>query len=248
MNQMQDGIRPDLLLMEDGQLFQETMQKLFVDEVNGAPYFWIAATPRNLNPRLLELDSQEAREVVRTTPGSRSAGWNMAFLETPRRTREGLTRGYKDYAFLSIFENGHMEFWSPLDLHFCWMQSNKEFQRRPRLYPNAVVKYPTTFLRLYEALIRTTSLDSEIDILMCYLNVGGYVLLPGMPGSRTFQFGMEHARPFEESRIQVSLTAMGNFNPDETAYDLIRPLYHAFRLEEAAIPFFDRSERRFIFE
>ena len=41
-----------------------------------------------------------------------------------------------------------MEFWAPLNDHFCWRQSDEEFERELKLYPFPVIEYPVAFTKL----------------------------------------------------------------------------------------------------
>ncbi len=130
---------------------------------------------------------------------------------------------------------------------FLHHQTPEEIRTKPRLYPYPVVEYPATFLRLYGALAEKLSLRGDSIVWMVYRNIAGHYLRPGAPRSIDFDFPVEEPRPIEKDRLFFSAT----FNPtaptDEVAFSLVKQLYAAFALPESAVPFFNRSTRKFSF-
>ena len=121
----------------------------------------------------------------------------MAGLDHIRqRSLNGIELGTKEYEYLEVFENGHLEFWTPLDDHFCWRQSAEEQQIRPRLYPYPVAEYPVSFLRLTAALLDNAGYSEEMVIQLEYRNAGGYILRPGQPGHFDFDSPLDPSTPF----------------------------------------------------
>ncbi|GAI42362.1 unnamed protein product, partial [marine sediment metagenome] len=150
----------------------------------------------------------------------------------------GIRRGIKDFEYLELLKNGHMEFWTPLDEHFCYKQSKEEFSKRPTLYPYPVIEYPVTFLRLYKELVSKVLIESSLLINLCYVNIKGYNLLPYRPGSIGFTF-RETSRVYDERHIILpEMNVKSEFNSDKTAYDLIEQVFNSFGLEAKVIPFF----------
>lgn len=158
------------------------------------------------------------------------------------RFADGIKRRDRDEEYLELLSNGHMEFWTPLDEHFCWRQSQEEFRIRPRLYPYPVTEYPATFLRLFGAIIHNLGIAGDFLIDLQYMNLQGYILLPYAPNAIGFMSGHETAKPFADKHLEVPRASVrSDFEPDRTAYDLIRIVYAAFGLEAEAIPFFTRD-------
>ena len=150
----------------------------------------------------------------------------------------GIRRGIKNFGYLELLKNGHMEFRIPLDEHFCHMQSEEEFSKRPTLYPYPVIEYPVTFLRLYGELVKKVPIESALLINLCYVNVKEYNLLPYRPGSYGFIF-RETSRVYDEQHIILpEMTVEREFDPDKTAYGLIEQVFNSFGLEAKVIPFF----------
>jgi len=234
--------RSDILIRStDGDALAEARRERFEEEVGDQPFLWLASTPANPRQRLIDLDAPEIASLLSTPPGSRHGGWNMAGLDRNRRkTLTGVELGIKEYRWLDIFENGHLEFWAALDDHFCWMQSPEEQRVRPRLYPYPVVEYPVSFLCLAAALLESTDYSGELLIQLQYRNVGGYTLRPGHPGG--FDFAFDSSGPFTESHLLVGPVRVdAPLEPDEVALDLLRIVYRAFGYGVERIPFRDSS-------
>jgi len=207
-------------------------------EIDGKPYFWIAATPTSLNRTALDVDSSEIRGIITAPPGSRTHGWNMELGARIENITDGIERGTKDYEYMVLYRNAHMEFWVPLDQHFCWTQKAKEFESRPGLYPYPVVEYPVTFLWLYKAILQLSRLQGNFIINLRYLNLRGYRLRPYAPRQVGYMFADEVA-PFQYDHLSLPpLEIDHSFNPDTTAYQLLGQVYSAFGLSSETIPFY----------
>ena len=239
-----------LVRSDDGLLLAEVLRERFRNEVGGSPFLWLSATPVTPRPRLIDVDSAEIVATLSTPPGSRPEGWNMAGLDHRfRRSLTGLELGTKEYEYLEVFENGHLEFWTPLDEHFCWRQSPEERKRRPRLYPYPVVEYPVSFLRLASALLEVVGYADEIMVQLEYRNVSGYILRPGQPGSPDFELPLISSVPFAGSHLFVGpIRVSGNpaLEPDRVAFDLLKLVYRAFDIGTEGIPFW-KSDGTFSF-
>jgi hypothetical protein len=209
----------------------------------------MAATPAHPRGNLLDVDSDQVRRIIQKPPGSRLAGWNMgADYSAVERFSEGIYRGRKDARYLALLENGHMEFWTPLDEQFCYGQSVEEFRSRPRLYPYPVTEYPATFLKLYRAIVDVAEIGNEFLIGLRYWNLKGYILLPYAPRSHRFRFPLSSPMPFAHQHLLVPRRKVASdFQPDEIAYDLVKRVYASFGLEAATIPFYNTEARRFDF-
>lgn len=240
---------PQFLAIEDGSLLADAATRRFEAEIGIDPYFRIAATPAHPNADLVDVDSESVQKLVRDPPGSRPNGWNMrTSYYLAERFAEGIRQGEKDSRYLEILSNGHMEFWAPLGDLFCWRQSPEEFRTQPRLYPYAVTEHPAAFLRLYRKLVDMLEINDDFLLDIYYRNLKGYVLLPHAPDTFWFRFPGSQVRRFEMQHLVVPRkTVSSDFQPDETAYDLVKTVYASFGLGEEAIPFYDKEEERFDF-
>lgn len=249
---LEDRVRtggPGLTETADGEIIARLARKRFEDQVADSPYYWIAATPLEAQPGSIPVEDDDLRELLRDPPGSRRDGWNMeAIRETVHRTGEGLRRGDRKSRYLEITENGHLEFWTPLDAHFCWGQSEEEFQSRPRLNPFPLVEYPVTFLRLYRTLSGRYAIDGDVLFQYEYRNLRGYVLRPFHPRSIRYMAMATPDNPYEGDHFALGPSQQANdFHPEQLALELLQPLYGAFGFEPWMIPFFDEEDEKFVF-
>lgn len=229
-----------LLRTDDGSLLADVMRERFEQEVGSTPFLWLGATPVAPRPSLIPVDQEEIGAILSAPPESRRDGWNMGGLgRTRRRSLTGVELGAKAYKYLEVFENGHMEFWAPLDDRFCWMQSEEERRARPRLYPYPVVEYPVSFLRLAAALMDSVGYSDEVLLQLEYRNVRGYSLRPGQPDEIRFLLP-DDTTPFDEQHLRIAPRSVSaNFRPDEVAFDLLVHVYRAFGVAPEGIPFRD---------
>lgn len=246
--EIQEAIVPRFLSIEDGDTLADETFRRFSKEVGAQPFFRISITSTTPKADLIDVDSESIRALVDNPPGSRSAGWNMkTTYHQIERFADGIRRGDKNWAYLELLSNCHMEFWAPLNENFCWRQSPEEFSRRPRLYPYPVVEYPTTFLRLYRPIADSLRTANDFIVDLRYINLGGYILAPYAPNAVGFMSADRYSKPFEGKHLLVPRKPIKNdFDPDKTAYGLVRTVYAAFGFDESAIPFFS-DEGRFDF-
>ena len=231
-----------LLRADDGSLLANVMRERFEQEVGRTPFLWLGATPVAPRPSLIPVDQAEIGSLLSAPPESRRDGWNMGGLGcTRRRSLTGVELGAKAYKYLEVFENGHLEFWAPLD-RFCWMQSEQERRVRPRLYPYPVVEYPVSFLRLAAALLDRVGYSDEVLLQLEYRNVRGYSLRPGQPDEIRFLLS-DDTTPFEEQHLRIAPRPVpATFRPDEVAFDLLVHVYRAFGVDPEGIPFRDSGD------
>ncbi|MFC1939913.1 helix-turn-helix domain-containing protein [Chloroflexota bacterium] len=235
-----EGILPRFLGIRDGNTLANETFRSFTEEVADQPFFRIAITSLGPEPNLVDVNSERILALIESPPGSRRMGWNVDVrYGRIERFAEGIRRGDKGDEYLELQSNGHMEFWSPLNEHFCWRQSPEEFKQRPRLYPYPVVEYPTTFIRLYRALIDTTGIGGEFVVDLHYLNLKGYVLAPYAPNAIGFMFADHYSKPFENQHLGIPRRKIkADFDPDKIAYEIIQVVYATFGFDASAIPFF----------
>lgn len=248
LERLEAGITPSLSLIEDANLLNNLMRDRFENEIGTQSYFLISATPENPRQNLIEINSQDIRDIIQNPPGSRNGGWNMTtYPDYIERFPEGIYIGDKKFRYIELLSNGYIEFLTPIDINFCWKQSPEEFRLRPRLYPYAVVEYPTSFLRLLSALIDKNNLDQKFIINIQYRNIKGCTMLPYAPGIIGFELPT-NVKVFEGQHIDIKRTIPFDFKPDSTAYEeLIKPIYSYFGLHENTIPFYNNEQKKFDF-
>ena len=234
-----------LVRTADGDVFAEVMRERFEAQVGESPFLWLSATAVTPRPRLVPLDEPKVDSILSDPPGSRPNGWNMADLDyRRRRSMNAVELGAREHKYLEVYENGHVEFWTPISDLFCWMQSPEEQKNRPRLYPYAVVEYPVSFLRLVSALLNTAGFSGEMLIQLQYRNIGGYILRPGRPELIGFESPLVPSTPFPEKHLRVGpRRTPGSSNPDEVGFDLLKSVYRAFGIAAEEIPFLSADGR-----
>jgi hypothetical protein len=227
-----------LLAIRGGHILSNKTLERFRAEIGGQPFFRIATTPKTLEENLVDANSPAIRDLVENPAGSRHGGWNMRPEgESIDIFGAGIRWGVKEFEYFELFTNGHMEFWAPLNEHFCWRQSEEEFRERPTLYSYPVAEYPVTFLRLYRELVGVVGIKCDILIDMSYANVRGYALFPHRPNTWGFMIGGASRRQEEQNVeiLQKQITA--DFDPDTVAKELIERVFASFGLGSEKIPF-----------
>lgn len=232
----------EILEMTDTNQFLKVMQEIFEERVEGKRVFRITGTPAELGTVSVDLDSPELRGLLETPPG-RYAGWTVKPLPPLRRNALGYENDRTDYHHLKFVRNGHFEFWTAIDDHFCWRQDSRSFREHPRLYPYPVVEYPVSFCRLYKEIAELLHINSPVIFQMQYLNVKGIVLLPYQPGSIGFDHPMGSVKPLDKNRLVFQKHRFLNgFDPDPAALKLVQDLYFEFGYDRRHIPFFDSTD------
>ena len=226
-------LRPRPRDLRASPVLAEVLRERFETEVRASPFLWLGATPVTPRQRLIAVDDPEIVSMLSVPPGSRRGGWNMSGLDhSRRRSLTGVELGIKEYGYLEVFDNGHLEFWTPLDDRFCWGQSEEERRVRPRLYPYPVVEYPVSFLRLAAALLGSAGYSEEVLIQLEYRNASGYILPPGQPEHFDFYSPLVPHAPFAGPHLLIRpIRVPGTFKPDEVAFDLLKVVYQGFGVE-----------------
>lgn len=238
------------LSITDGKVLINGMTRYFLTRIGKAPYFRISAVPIKTGRNIVNVDQKQIKELFQNPPNQRWSGWNMeSFYSSVERFPEGIFRGDKKDRMLILQQNGHMEFYAPLDQNFCWRQSEEEFKKQPRLYPYPVVEYPFSFLDLYKHIIKTSNIESSLIISMQYLNCKGYTLLPYKPESMGFIFPRKTVKSFDKEHLIIpELDIDHDYNPHLVCYDLLKYFYAVFSYTPDMIPFFVEDKSEFIFE
>jgi hypothetical protein len=229
----------EILELRDPNQFLAIMQREFETKIDSARFFRITATPVDLQQVSAPLNDRNLFELLAHPPG-RNGGWTVKPSPPLRRNALGFENDRFDFEHIKFIRNGHLEFWTPVDLHFCWRQDEASFKKHPRLYPYPVVEYPVSFCRLYKHLCTTLHVESRVIFQMQYVNSEGIVLLPYRPDSIGFMHPMESIKPAERSRLVFPKHSVNSdFDPDPTALSLVEELYFEFGYSREQIPFFD---------
>jgi hypothetical protein len=236
---IKSGIYPRFLSINKGDTLAEVTTERSLQEIGEKPFFRIAVTPANPQSEYINVESEEIKKLLNNPPGSRYGGWNMEGNFRLERFEEGIHQGTKETEYLELMSNGHMEFWTPLGEQFCWRQSSEEFRIKPRLYFYPVIEYPTTFLRLYRAILDVSKINDELFVNLIYANLKGYTINP-TPDRFGFAYFSE-TKTFKGKHLIVQKKFAGDFGSDEAAYNLIREVYAAFGLEAKMIPFYKKD-------
>jgi hypothetical protein len=227
-----------LLAVREGDILSRKTLERFRADIGEKPFFRIAATPKNLKENLVDVSSPAIRDLIANPAGSRHGGWNIRPEgQTIEIFGAGIYWGTKEFEYFELFTNGHMEFWVPLNKHFCWRQSDEEFRERPTLYSYPVVEYPVTFLRLYRELVKVAGIDCNIVLDMSYANVRGYALFPHKPDTWGFIIGDASRRQVDRNVEIFQKQIEAYFNPDAVAYEIIEKVFASFGLGKQRIPF-----------
>ena len=229
----------DILELRDPSEFLRLMQAEFQMKIGVERFFRVTATPSSLDEVAASLSDRALLSLLQEPPG-RESGWTVKPLPPLRRNVLGYENDRIDYQHIKFIKNGHLEFWTAVDQHFCWRQDDASFKKNPRLYPYPVVEYPLSFCRLYKLLADLLGLKSRIIFQMQYLNIQGAVLLPYRPDSIGFMHPMDSIRPEAKPRLVFPKHHAGaDFDPDLVALELVEDLYYEFGYGREHIPFFD---------
>ena len=240
---------PQILSLSQGTAVRDVLYGTMEKEIAKQPFFWMMACPEYPRKKFFDIDSGNIKSLLENPPGSTPNGWNMEAMTFPfRRVGMGLVRGDKRYERLSLFENGAMEFLTPLNTHFCWRQDEEEFKKNPQLYPYAVVEYPVTFLRLYRAILELIQDKENIFVYLSYKNLKGYSLKPYLPNVVGYEFPSRDIIPFKDVDLNLDATVAADFRPDKVAHDeFLRYVYSQFGYPPEVIPCYDKNKEEFNF-
>lgn len=216
------------------------MSERFVKQIQQTPYFRASVTPVKLRRDLFDLNSQSIRDVIANPPKNRQGGWNMHFLGGGIRSiATGVSNGTRDDDYLEAHSNGHMEFWTPVNEHFCYRQTDEEFAREPRLYPYPVVEYPVSFARLAWSLLRMSDYHGDVDVQIEYRNISGHVLRPSIPQAMLFDY--HKSEPFPKPHLVLPERHSIDEEPDEVMHSILQTMYASFGLDTLDTPFYQQG-------
>ncbi len=237
------------LAAQSGEELSRVNAEAFRATVGERPAFYLSATPDAVNQRAVDVDRNDVRELFRHAPDSHPHGWivtnRYADIE---RFAEGIR--YRDHTLetgvLELLTSGHLVYGCFLDERFYWRQPPQEVERRPRLWPHAVIEHPLSFLRLFRAVATLCGLRGPFHLRLEFHNIRGHLLPPGPPTEFGFLRGHE-AVPYPHPDLVVHDRAPEQFEPDPVTYTLVRDVYAAFGYGLDGIPFWDGARQRFHF-
>jgi len=251
MDQREKQLTPSFSVVENGELLAKVTADNFRSKVGKTPYMRIAATPAHSTRNLVNVDSPPIRAVLTTPPACRLYGWNLGSGDIRHYEvkvfEEGVYRGELSSECLELLRNGHMEFSVLIDEQYCWRQTNEEFNKNPTLYPYAVVEYPVSFLKLYRSITEIAAINDEFIVTLQYVNIRGFRLPAYSPNSRGFLIRSLETSPFAKNGYDYSIKVSHQFDPDRTAFELLRNFYASFGHEAYKIPFFNEESSKFEF-
>ena len=220
------------------------MDKRFAEWVGDQPYYRIWAMPTELDPQLIDTDSDSIRALVEEPPHTRRDGWVIWPMRDIRPTGDGLlaTTGSGTQR-LVLLNNGYMEFSHPArNEAFQWKQATSEAADHPWLYSYAVCEFPVNFCRLVSTLLAPLERARRVILRQSYLNIRRFRLRGDKP--QDFGFGLLLSEPFPRSDLIVNALERDlPLGEDPAAFDLIKQVYNAFGYSKRDIPFFDAEGR-----
>ena len=222
----------------------------FTRSINTISCYRISAIPFDLNPDAISLGDPKIQEILFSPPHERLRGFGVrGFLR--RETYQELD-GIKgsniglDHGEIILQRNGYLEYRCPIvDSYFFWGKKLQEytiFDEMNWLYPLVVCEHPVSFLRLVRELYTAAGITSPFVVIQEYHNLFRFALPAGAPDFSSLIFCLDGAHRRRSFAPIISDTTVDdpNFDPDKTAYSLLKNVYTAFGLRETAIPFFDK--------
>jgi hypothetical protein len=210
--------------------------------INGERYFRISITPTKLQKNVIDISNTDIKSLLNDVPHQRYNGWNVKPMNPVTTDILGFYSFHQEGSNIRLHTTGHFEFFTLIDLDFCWKQEVEDFNRSPRFYPYPVCEYPVSFLRLSKELLGLININSDIRVRMQYFNIKGCTLLPGHPNSFAFR-DQRGKKIFQYEHYTYEIDVPVSFIPDETAYRLIRHFYLSFGHEERVVPLFDDNHQ-----
>ena len=230
-----------------GQLkdFLQLMKLRFEEPLQDEPYFRIFAVPITLNPDAVPTQKKKIHSILQNPPTARYGGFGVRKATAIQSSTEGIcvANPWKDQQ-ITLLRNGFLELTTPLfNTQFQWYKAESGIPSHSNwLYPYGVCEYPVTFMRLVREIYRAAGIDSQIHVRQEYHNLNGFLLVGRHPLNPLFG-KLEHERRVYDSfdPIVSQLTVNPNFDADQIAYELVKPVYASFGLGEDLIPLFDEN-------
>ena len=222
----------------------------YLQMLKKASYYRISVMPSDLNPSAISLCDQKIQEILFSPPHERLRGFGVrGFLrrETYRELNgiKGSNIGLDPGEIILQF-NGYLEYRCPIfNSYFFWgkeLPQYANFDAMNWLYPLVVCEHPVSFLRLVRELYTAAGINCPFVVMQEYHNLFRLALPAGTPdySSLILCSDGEHRCCSWDPIISDTTVYSHNFNPDQTAYGLLKNVYTAFGLRQVDIPFFDK--------
>ena len=147
---------------------------------------------------------------------------------------------------INVLKNGYIETRCPIFNTYFLSGSQRspllaDFDSMNWMDPIVVCDYPVSFLRLVRDLYDVSNITCPVTVVQEYHNIQGLTLPAGEPQFLSLVHCLDGAHRYgNQVPIVSEATVYPKFNPDQTAYSLLKNVYTAFGLREADIPFFDK--------
>jgi hypothetical protein len=213
------------------------------------PGLWVGIEPK---PSLsIDVRAKEIEDLLRdpARSGNRMSGLNFRYSPVlgvePRLAARRIELGKDRSRKTSIWDDGLIEFWTPLEgLH-------RGTHAALEIFPLALLEYPVSIMRLATSIYRQSPPD-EVLTDVALVRAEGWHLRAFAPG--TMGYVMEHEprrEPEDRTFLLPSPLRFGwdefQEHPDHAGYMLVRAIYQAFGLPEDRIPSqYDRILKRLV--
>lgn len=218
------------------------MKLRFDKAISNQPYYRILAVPTELDLNVVNTRNENIRGILQNPPNIRRAGFGVTGMIERDIVLfpEGIKGPNMSSGEIILLKNGFLEVRCPLvTSHFQWMREESRIST-PWLYPYVVCEFPVSFLKLVKAIYEASGINSSVFVQQGYHNLTGFMLPKGNPSNIGFVAFQDDRNIYKHSHPIVSkLTVRSDFNPEHTAYDLVKEVYDYFGLDERWIPAFD---------
>jgi len=176
---------------------------------------------------------------------SRKAGWVVAHpsLEVSRENGIWIQR-YGPASTTTVNPSADLIFLKPVDDVLCWRQDQKDFERSPRIYPNALLEYCLSFAYLIADAAATT-LPRGILLTAVMANAAGVRLPLGEGGSVWFDTPLEPPKALNSDFVVspvIEISGRSTVYSRHLAYNLAAQIYSFFGYLEKQIAFASEGE------
>jgi Putative DNA-binding domain len=233
----------------DRRVLWEVLDREFSSSAGERRYLRLTITPHELKESRVDVSDSDLRMSIwyPTDAGQREHGWNvrtggwgLELISDPVGLKSSpLEKNGLRFPFIRLTRSGHLEFWAPVEpatfLPPSYFRSN--MSEGFILWPTAVCEYPVSFLRFAKKLYERLKIPGDFTWRMQYSNLRGCILYPFIPGrSVSFEPPRTYSQLHFEPREAV---LVGNeWDPDRSAFELIKKLYEAFGLSAKHVPLF----------
>jgi hypothetical protein len=233
------------------QTFRNQKRKQFIDTIQGAPFYRIAAGPQQSTNATWNVSraTEELAPLLQDPPKIREFdnAWHpgVGHRATPQGFTEGLKAeiflGPERYKRLYFYFNGALEFFVPINGFFLLHEQHQHNWLNP--YP--LIEYTVNFLRLFKKISSILEIKDPFWFELQLENVRGLELHPGHPLSMAYMMHApdsdQYAIKEESIFVNGTIPYLNPYKEDIEAYEILKLLYFKLGLREEALPFFDKD-------